>query len=329
MTTEAPSAPVVVESATPAPAAPVVAAPVSTPAAPAAPSSGFLGGAPLASGAPAAAPPAHFFGEHVQKDGQFQEGWTQGLQTAGFERLANKAALAKDEGSLLRSLDEALGMVGKKAGIAYPKAGASDVEVAAFRADAGVPMTAAEYGLRPEKLPDGVEWDDASMQGYAEIFHQGHVPKDVAQALVAKHLEQVAAQGQQATQQFSQKISGYAEKSEQTFKTEWGVDYEQRLESNRAFVASRFQEADLSDPVLQAALSHPGIVRMIDEARRGLREAPLPGVGAEMGGGSHSPRQQAVAIQQANPNWEKDPSMHKRVMDLYSLDAAQTKRGKR
>jgi hypothetical protein len=293
------------------------------------PAGGFLGGSPPASGTPAAPAPTNFFGEHVQKDGVFQEGWTQGLQTAGFERLANKAALAKDEGSLLRSLDEALGMVGKKAGIAYPKAGASDVEVAAFRADAGVPATAAEYGLRPEKLPDGVEWDDASMQGYAEILHNHHVPKEAAQALVARHLEDVAKQAGQATTQFAQKISGYAEKSEQTFKPEWGVDYEPRLELNQTFVASRLQESELADPVVQAALSHPAIVRMIDEARRSLREAPLPGVGAEMGGGSHSPRQQAVAIMQANPAWERDPSMSKRVNDLYALDAAQTKRGKR
>jgi hypothetical protein len=51
-------------------------------------------------------------------------------------------------------------------------------------------------------------------------------------------------------------------------------------------------------------------------------------VGHDVGSGSMSPRQQAMAIMQANSNWQKNPDLAKRVNDLYALDAAQAKRGR-
>lgn len=326
MSTEAPPAPAAEPAATPA-AAPDQNAAAATPAAPpAAPA--FLGGAPP----PAADPPSSsarpntFFGEHVQREGVFQEGWTEGLQQAGFERLATKAALAKDEATLLRSLDEALGLVGRKSVGSYPQEGASDAELSAFRHAAGVPDSPEGYALKPEKLPDGVQWDEQAMGGYAEIFHRHHVPKAAAQELLARHLEQVGAQAAQQTQASQQQITQMVQQSEATFQKEWGVNYESRLEQNRAFVASRFEAGELADPALQAALSHPKIVRLVDEARRSLRESGLPGQGAEAAGNTHSPRQQAQELMRANPGWEKNPDLSGKINQLYALDAAQAKR---
>jgi hypothetical protein len=327
----APAAPAVAtpEPAAPAPAAAAAAAaatPTPAPAAPA-PSSGFLAGTPP----PAATPPAtpsHFFGEHIQKDGQFAEGWTESLRAAGFERLANTAATVKDEAALLRRLDETIGFVGKKTtGITYPKEGASDADISAFRHEAGVPDTPDGYELKPAQLPDNVQWNDAEMAGYAEIFHKHHVPKAAAQELLARHLEQVSTQAGQIGEQFNAKISQFAQTSEATFQKEWGENYDSRLEANKAFTQARFTPEELADPALQAALSHPKIVRVIDEARRALREAPLPGVGTEITGGNMNPRQQAVAIMSANPGWRKDAALNARVNELYALQAAHDKRG--
>lgn len=317
-----------------------IATPTPTPAAPAegtppapspTPQVGFMGGAPPASATPAPEIPSTFFGEHVQKDGSFVEGWTERLKSAGYERLATKAAFAKDEATLLRTLDETIGFVGKKApqGVLYPVAGATDADLSAFRKAAGVPDTAEAYQLKPDALPDGVEWDDANVQPYAEIFHKHHVPQAAAAELIAKHLESVAAQAAAGNDAYAGKVSQFVQASEATFQKEWGDMYDSRLEANRAYVSSRFDAAELADPVLQAALSHPKIVRVIDEARRALREAPLPGVGAEVTAGSHSPRQQAVEIMKANPSWRNDPALSKRVGDLYALDAAASKRSKK
>ena len=288
-----------------------------------------MGGTPAAAATPAATP-AHFFGEHVQDQGAFKEGWTENLRAAGYERLANKAAFAKDEASLLRTLDETIGFVGKRpAGASYPKEGATDADVSAYRHEAGVPDSADAYNLKPATLPPGVEWNDAEVKPYAEIFHKHHVPQAAAAELIARHLETVASQAGAGQAAMEAKIGDFAKASEATYQKEWGDSYDSRLESNRAFVASRFDPAEMADPILQAALSHPKFVRVIDEARRALREAPLPGVGREVTAGSHSPRQQAMEIMKANPAWRNDPSLATRVGDLYALDAQQAKRAKK
>lgn len=315
-------------TATATPAAEAAGSPAATPAT-TAPSGGFMGGTPAAAATPAATP-AHFFGEHVQNEGAFKEGWTENLRAAGYERLANKAAFAKDEASLLRTLDETIGFVGKKpAGISYPKEGAADEDVSAYRHDAGVPDSPDAYNLKPATLPDGVAWDDAGVKPYAEIFHKHHIPQAAAAALIEQHMNTVIGQVGAGQVAMEAKIGDFAKASEATYQKEWGDSYDARLESNRAFVASRFDAAEMADPVLQAALSHPKFVRVIDEARRALREAPLPGVGREVTTGSHSPRQQAMEIMKANPAWRNDPTTAQRVGDLYALDAQQAKRAKK
>jgi hypothetical protein len=276
-------------------------------------------------------PPSTFFGDHVQDKGAFKEGWTESLRAAGYERLANKAAFSKDEASLLRTLDETIGFVGKRApsGAVFPKEGATDAEISAYRHEAGVPDTADAYNLKPDAIPAGVEWNDESLKPYAEIFHKHHVPEAAARELIAKHLEGVAGQAAAGSDAYAAKVNQFVTASEQTFQKEWGENYDSRLESNRAFVTSRFDAQELSDPALQAALSHPKLVRIVDEARRALREAPLPGVGREIAAGSHSPRQQAVEIMKANPGWRNDSALAGRVNDLYALDAAQSKRARK
>jgi hypothetical protein len=274
-----------------------------------------------------AAKPAQFFGEHVAKEGKFVEGWTENLRQAGFERLANKAALAGDENALFRSMDDMLGLVGKKAGPTYPKEGASFEDIAAYRREAGVPESPEAYALKPDKLPEGLEWSDDDAKAYSEIFHKHHVPAAAAQELVNRHLESIANMANEGKGRIMERIGKFAEASEATFQKEWGDEYDSRLEANRAFVTTRFSPEELADPVLQAALSHPAIVRMVDTARRELRGmANLPGMGQEMSNGSHSPRQQAVEIMKANPDWQRQPELVRRVNDLYALDAAATKR---
>ena len=255
------------------------------------------------------------------------EGWTEQLRQAGFERLATKAALAGDESALFRSMDDMLGLVGKKAGPGYPKEGASADDVAAYRREAGVPEKPQGYILKPDKLPDGLQWSDEDAAAYAEIFHRNHVPAAAAQELVDRHLQSIANMATDGKERIMEKIGKFAEVSETTFQKEWGDQYDSRLEANRAFVTTRFAPEELADPILQAALSHPAIVRMVDTARRELRGAGgLPGTGHELAAGSHSPRQQAFEIMKANPTWEKQPDLVKRVNELYALDSAQAKR---
>lgn len=304
-------------------------APSSATTTPAPTGGGLLTGTPLPSGTTGTpeAKPTGFFGEHIAKDGQFQEGWAEQLRTAGFERLATKAMTAKDEATLFKMLDDTIGFVGKKqVGPVFPTPASTEEEVMSFRKVAGIPDEPSGYALKPEKLPEGIQWDDADANAYAELFHKHHVPAAAAQELVQKHMESIGRMVETGKEAIGVQISQFASESEKMFQSEWGSEYGDRLEANRAFVQTRLKPEELSDPVLAAALSHPAIVRMVDDARKSLRDAPLPGVGQEVSRGSMSPRQQAVEIQKANPRWERDPELNRRVMDLYALDAAQMKR---
>ncbi len=310
-----PAAPVV----SPAPAAtPVAAAPATFLGTPAAP-------APGVAGSPTP-PPAGFFGEHVHKDGKFVEGWTSGLAEK-HPQLANQLMRYPSEAAAFEGLENLVKMVGKKsAGISYPKAGASEAEIQAFRADAGVPGRAEEYNLKPKDLPEGIGWDDATGKVFSELMHKHHIPAAAAQELVAAHLQNVAAQGQTQQQAQGAKLTEMVQKTTAEFQREWGVEFQNRVDANNDFVAARLSEEDLKDPALQVALSHPSIVRIIDEARRASREAPLPGASGAAGAGSMSPRQQAREIIAANPKWRQDPVMHQRVTDLYAQEAAKDRR---
>lgn len=326
MTTDAPAAPPAAPAAAPAPAPPAPAAP--TPAAP--PAGSFLGDSsapPAPSSTPAAPDPGTFFDPRYQDGGKFKEGWADGLKAKGLERLANKAVRAKDEGTFLRSLDEALGMVGKKAIPGYPGPEADEGTVLDFRRAAGVPDDPAGYELKPADVPPGVMFDDAAAGEFAQVMHRHHIPAAAAKELAALHIKQAAAQNNHATETFENTINSLAEKSAEVFGKEWGEEAEARKLANRDFVKMR--GFDTKDPLIRAALSHPEIVRVIDEARRALRESPLPGVPNEVFTGSGSPRQQAFAIMQADRNWKKDPAKVSKVQQLHALQAQQETRGKK
>lgn len=320
MSTEAPPAPAPTEGAPSSPA------PAATPAAESPPAAPFLAGKEAPAAAEPPATPSHFFGDHVQKDGKFQEGWTNSISEK-FPALANSLMRYDTEEAAFQGLDNALRLIGKKqTGVSFPKAGASPDEIAAFRKDAGVPETADGYTLKPETLPDGVAWDDASAKAMAEVFHANHIPGGAAKAMVEAHLSTLAAQAKQQADAAAGKLSELVQQTTDQMRQEWGGDFDTRLTANQDFIAVRLGEEAMADPALQYALSHPALVRIVDEARRAGREQSLPGVNGAAATGSMSPGQQAAEIIKQNPRYNQDPALSRQVMDLFAQQSRMDKR---
>lgn len=269
------------------------------------------------------AKPTGFFRDEFAKDGKFIEGWSKNLSDAGFQRLASKALTAKDEAGLFRMLDDVIGFASKKT-VARPTAGASDQELSDFRRLVGAPEAANAYEFKPGKVPDGMEWDDASAAAFQELAYKHHVPAEFMKEASAFYVGVMEKQQAAAQERMTTKIGELAAASEGRFKKEWGEDYDSRLEANKAFVTAR--KLDVSNPIVAAALSHPDIVALIDEARRASREAPLPGIKQEVFTGSASPRQQAQEIMKQDRNWKNDPEKSRRVRDLYAQESAMKSR---
>jgi hypothetical protein len=258
----------------------------------------------------------------MNPDGTFKEGWTQALQDKGLTRLANKAVLVKNETDLLTSLDHALGLVGKRPEVGPPKPGASVEDIASYRNSVGIPADPDGYELN-KFIPDGFV-AGPEMAEYAKLMHENHVPKEVAQKLAERYGNSTAEGQNKMIEEFNGAMTKRASESEARFKAEWGEHYETRFNDNNDFIKSR-TDLDLKDPSVQMALSIPGIVNIIDMARMSLREGTLPGEKTTLVG-TQSARQQAQEIISKNPNWERDPAVHKRVMELYAVDAQRSKR---
>ena len=218
-------------------------------------------------------------------------------------------------------------MVGKKTQLAYPGPGTDDIAVAEFRKSAGIPEDPGGYQLKPDAIPAGVLFDEAAAGEFAQVMHRHHIPAAAARELAALHVKQAAAQNDLATGTFETKINELAEQSAALFGKEWGEEADARRQANSDFVKMR--GLDTTDPLIRAALSHPEIVRFVDESRRALRETPIPGVANEVFTGSGSPRQQAYEIMKSDPRWKNDPAKVTKVQQLHALEAQQSKRGKK
>lgn len=80
----------------------------------------------------------------------------------------------------LRGAVHAQRLIGKAT--EYPKADAKPEDVAEYRRRAGVPETAAKYGVTLPQAPAGKAWDQGLLSGFLEAMHGAHARPEVVQA---------------------------------------------------------------------------------------------------------------------------------------------------
>lgn len=170
-------------SSPPAASTPAAQAPAATPAS-----------APAA--APAGTAPA-WFGEIFTEDGK--------VNGAAFDKLPDNLKQFrttfeqyKTPEALFHALGHTKQLVGQKALTkleANAPQEARDAQAKVLREVLGVPEKPEGYGItKPEKLPEGVEWNDAEMAKYTGLLHKHNASPELVKELVALHLEQVGAQ---------------------------------------------------------------------------------------------------------------------------------------
>ena len=164
---------------------------------------------------------------YVGEDGNFSDGW---LDRLPGELDPAKQTLAKYRGlpELAKSHFELQQLLGKKSSaVNIPGEKSTPEEVAAFRKAVGVPETADGYNLKPEKLPDGVTWDDATGKAYAEIAHKHHIPAAAMKELAALQLSQEAMRAEEVGRMFDEKY----ERSRQELQTAWGANFDKNIKT--------------------------------------------------------------------------------------------------
>jgi hypothetical protein len=168
----------------PAPVAPVAAV---APVAPVAPIGGAAPAAPppVPSTPPAGdIPPLKPWHQEIwAEDGKFADGWQDKLPDDFAEDRALLGRFGDLKGITKALKDNMAAARAKSEGLVkVPGADATPEEVTAYHRSIGVPEKPEDYGVKaPEKLPDGVSWDEAMATKFASVAHAaGLTPVQVA-----------------------------------------------------------------------------------------------------------------------------------------------------
>ena len=90
-------------------------------------------------------------------------------------------------------------LLGKKAhAIIPPNEKSTPQEIAEYRKAIGVPESPEGYNLKPEQIPEGVTWDDATAKKAAELAHKHNVPAAAMQEFLRFDMERAAMMNQAA-----------------------------------------------------------------------------------------------------------------------------------
>jgi hypothetical protein len=112
-------------------------------------------------------------------------------------------------------------LLGKKAhAVMVPTDKSTPEEVAAYRKALGIPESADKYDLKPEKLPEGATWDDATAKRVAEVAHKHNIPPSAVKELVALDLERAQQMNAAAAKMLADQKAAAVNELRQVYKTE-------------------------------------------------------------------------------------------------------------
>lgn len=154
--------------------------------------------------------------EHIGEDGNFTDGFASAATEALGDNYKGSKIFEpiKNPADLLSVYADTKTAYGKKLEgvIQKPAANATDQEKAEYSktllTELGTPEKPEDYEfIRPEKLPEGMEYDENTEAYFRKIFFDIGVPKSIAGALSAKFNEmQIAAYNESVTKTSQQFI---------------------------------------------------------------------------------------------------------------------------
>lgn len=199
------------------------------------------------------------------------------LRSADVLPTLNKFRLADGEkpvampASVVKSYIEAQKKIGQK-GVLIPGENATDADRDAFHKALGRPDKPEDYGFtKPEKLPEGVNWDDERVKKFATVFHKLGIPKAQAQEILKAYNEDVF---EGVTNQ-TKAVEEFRTKSVAELKKEWGSNFEKNVGKANAAV-KLFGGKEGIDLLKTTGLDvHPTMVRMFQKIADRIGEASL------------------------------------------------------
>jgi hypothetical protein len=245
-------------------------------------------------------------GGFIGADGGFAEGWLDKLP-GDLDPYKPTLAKYKDFGSLAKSHGELQQLLGKKSSaVNVPGEKSTPEEIAAFRKALGVPEKPEEYSFKPDKLPDGVAWDDNSAKAFAAIAHKHHIPASAMKELAAHQIAMEEARSQEAFRQMETELLN----GKQQLQSAWGQNFERNLNT-----AARVAKSIGLDPE-SPGLRDPAVVQALFKVSQITSEDKLV---SPTDGATNMPgklRAQDVMTNKQNPLYERYQNGDSEIVQL-------------
>jgi len=125
-----------------------------------------------------------------------------------------------------RGLEQLLGK--KSQAVVIPNEKSTPEEVAEFRKALGIPEKADDYlgSLKPQALPDGVQFDESMAKAAAELAHKHNIPPAAMKELAALQIGHVQAMAQASEQMVMQQLDA----GRQQLQSDFGDKFGEKLE---------------------------------------------------------------------------------------------------
>jgi hypothetical protein len=258
-------------------------------------------------------------GPWIKDDGSFVSDWTSHLpedirDEAIQIKLGDRVRSVTD---LARKAVNSERLIGKK-GVILPTEKSTPEEVAEYRKAMGVPESVDGYQVKPEKLPEGFEWNDADTKPFLEIAHKYNVPPAAMKELVAAHVARQAQVGEQMTYAQVQLLQKKYDDGIKELSHAWGDKFEtNRTQVQRALAA-------VGCPSNDPGLISPNVVKAILNLSNMISDTRFVSAGSGSSEfAAHDPGQLAISIvsDKTNAEYEKyhsrDPQTTAKVEALF------------
>ena len=188
----------------------------------------------------------------------FREGWFNDIKDAELDPYRNMAAQFKSLPEVFKSMHETKAALSRRDDgmVKMPGADATADELAAWNKSLGVPESADKYDIKaPENLPDGVEFQDGTLQAFREFAHKNGITNAQAQALINFQSEMEGAE----IAEFNQGLESHKKADNDALRQEWGAkSQENEMLAKRAGKTFGVPENLMVEPAMLRVLAQVG-----------------------------------------------------------------------
>lgn len=206
------------------------------------------------------------------KDGTFGDGWISRLPES-LKPAAETLEKYKSLPELATAHFNLQTLLGKKANAILPiNETSKPEEIAAFRKALGIPDKADGYNLKPEKLPDGVGWNDDNGKALAELALKHNVPPAAMKELVGFLLDGRSKEHQAAALAANQETVRTNQANVKSLQDLWKGDFDKNIQlARRAAITAGADpnHASFADPEIVKAFARVGAMISEDKLVRG------------------------------------------------------------